>query len=86
MGLVILVVFVLALLALLPSMIAQEKGRAMGPWYLYSYFLFPIALLHVFFLKTHEPMEKCPKCKKSVSQIALECPHCGYQFIRDFSV
>jgi hypothetical protein len=87
MGIVFLVVAVCALLALLPSMIAQEKGRPMGIWYLYSFGpLFPIALIHAFLLKSRPEMEKCPKCKKMISVLALQCPHCGYELIRDWTV
>jgi 4-hydroxybenzoate polyprenyltransferase len=86
MGLILLIAIGLALLALLPSMIAQEKGRPMGPWFLYGFILFPIALVHALFLKTHDRQEKCPKCRKSISVLALECPHCGHELIRSMHV
>ncbi len=66
------------LLCLLPAMIAQEKGRSMFHWYLYALVLTPaLILIAAFVMKKGEPMEKCRKCGKKISVIALECPHCG---------
>ena len=30
----------------IPAYIAKSKGRSFGTWYLYSFFLFPVALIH----------------------------------------
>jgi len=83
MGYVLAVVVALLLLAILPSMIAQEKGRSMKTWYAYSFLAFPVALIHSFFLKAREEQEKCSKCKKPISVLALECPHCGARMVFD---
>ncbi len=86
MSSILLYLLVAAGLAVIPSMVAQEKGRDMGPWYLYSLLLFPIALLHALFLKKVEQTEKCPRCKKKIGVLVLECPHCSYKLAGEFSV
>jgi len=37
----------MAVLGLLPAFIARKKGRTFWKWWIYSFFLFPIALVHV---------------------------------------
>jgi hypothetical protein len=38
-------------LAFIPAKIAQGKGRSFGPWYVYGFFLFLIALIHSLVMK-----------------------------------
>lgn len=40
-----------ALLALIPANIAKKKGYSFGVWWLYGWFLFIVALIHVQFVE-----------------------------------
>ncbi len=42
---------VAALLALIPANIAKKKGHSFGVWWLYGWFLFIVALIHVQFIE-----------------------------------
>ena len=74
---ILLGLLVLSAFAVIPAMIANEKGRPFGTWYLYSFLLWPIALVHAFILRKRDVQDKCRKCKKSINALALECPFCG---------
>jgi hypothetical protein len=75
-----------ALLATIPSKIAAGKGRSEGLWWLYGFFLFPIAFLHSLFLdatpeaiydlKRAAGYKYCPQCHEFVHTSARICPHC----------
>lgn len=46
-----LISLVLIVLACIPAMIARSKGRSLLLWYLYSFLLFPLALVHALLMK-----------------------------------
>ena len=72
------VIFLLTLLALLPASIAQSKGKNFWQWYLYGFFLLPIALIHSGYLPSS--YKKCPQCAEAVHLDAKICIHCGIEF------
>lgn len=43
---------VISLMALLPALIAQAKGRPFLLWWMYGVLLFPIALIHAAIIKS----------------------------------
>lgn len=64
------------ILGIVPAFIAGYKGRNFGAWYVYGVLLFPIALIHSFFLTSYIGMVKCPYCMSLVDGQATICKHC----------
>jgi hypothetical protein len=77
----------LAIISCIPAVIAQNKGRSFGGWWLYGFLVFPIALIHSLVTsKNIEGLEqraldsgnrKCPSCAEMVKVEAKVCKHCG---------
>ncbi len=70
----------LAVLALIPAMIAQKKGRSALLWWVFGVLLFIVALPASIIIKPLEAQatgKKCPKCAEFVKEEALICKHCG---------
>ena len=64
---------VLIALTIIPASIAKNKGYDPGVWYIYSFFLFPIALIHSMCLKDKsEQIEKEEKEKEEQLKIKKE--------------
>lgn len=71
----------MAILGIIPAVIAMKKGRDVFSWWLYGFLLFIVALPHSLMLEL-EPghkagMRKCPKCAQFIRNEAAICRHCG---------
>ena len=66
------------------ALIAWRTGRNALRWWLYGFFLFPAAIVHILVTATTEGKKTCGYCRKKVNISATHCPKCGYEFI-DFS-
>lgn len=72
------------------ALIAWRTGRSPLRWWLYGFFLFPAAIVHILFsfappsARVGEGKKTCGYCRKKVNISAAYCPKCGYEFI-DFS-
>jgi hypothetical protein len=68
----------------IPAYIAKTKGRDFLVWYVYSVFLFVIAIIHVIIIEPYHVVQavpgqlrKCPYCTETVQFEATVCNHCG---------
>ena len=83
-GLVFLIIC--AGLACIPASIARSKGRSFGPWWVYGFFLWIVALIHALALSAEgEALDakalaagnlKCPHCAEWIKREAKVCRHC----------
>lgn len=65
---------VLALLALIPAKVAQKKGGSAGAYFVFGFFLWPVALF--FALIEKDRRRRCPHCAEPIQRAANVCPHC----------
>ena len=68
------------ILAFIPAIIAESKGRESVLWFIYALFLWPIALVHILVV-TPANRKACPYCAEQVSKDAKICPNCGNNLI-----
>jgi hypothetical protein len=71
-----------------PTMIASRKGKSSFGFFVYSLFLWPIALIHALVMEpsqkiaeergiTSGELRRCPFCTEAIQTTAIRCRHCG---------
>jgi hypothetical protein len=65
---------VIAVLALIPALIARHKHLGAYPFWLFGFLLLPVAFLVAVFSRDYR--RHCPYCDEPVRDLARVCPHC----------
>lgn len=77
-------IVVLLVIALLPALIAQRKGRSFWGFYVFGVLLWIVALPWAIFAR--DQRRRCPHCIKVVHPRASVCPHCQRDLVqREFA-
>lgn len=71
-----------AVLAIIPAKIAESKGRSFGAWWVYGFFLWIVALVHILVL------DRTPAAsdRRAIEAGNLKCPHCAEWIKREARV
>jgi hypothetical protein len=88
------ILFVAAIVALIPAAIASSKNRSFGGFWLYGFLLFPIALIHACIMEESVAPDstvrhgiitgrKCPFCAEIIKLDAIVCRFCGRNVPKD---
>jgi hypothetical protein len=70
---------VLALLGLIPALVALRKGRSTFLWWLFGFSL-PIVAIPSVFLVQDLNAKNCPRCVAKIKREWLRCRHCGFDY------
>jgi hypothetical protein len=86
----LLLVSGLALLGLIPAVLAQRKGRGFVPWWIYGAALFPVALTHALLVsgdgvRVPDDAVICPSCGEPLPRFAVGCRQCGWVLMEPFA-
>ena len=67
------------ILAYIPASIAGNKGHSIRKWFVYGFFLPPIAMVHSILTEDYEKEYRtCPFCAERVKKKAKICRFCGH--------
>ena|SRR5581483_1222463 len=75
------IIIVLALFGLIVGLLAKNRGRSFGIWFIYGALLFLIAFIHVLCLKDDSKI--CSSCKSRVDTDAKVCKFCRHKFTKE---
>lgn len=73
----------LIVMGVISGMIANNKKRSFGKWFIYGFFLGLIAIVHACIITDKEQGKKCPECLSMVDNQAQVCKYCRHKFTKE---